>query len=149
LSGGFLRHLFTTPEDGLPMPADPTIAHIGLAVASIEEALPFYRDVLGLNPSPPEEADGARIVSFATGASEVELLEPITPDGPIAKFLSARGPGIHHVCYRVPDLAAALAACRAHGYRLVDETPRPGAGGRRVAFVHPKSTAGILIELTD
>ena len=131
------------------MSADATIAHIGLAVASIEDALPFYRDVLGLSPSLPEEADGARIVSFATGESEVELLEPITPDSPIAKFLDSRGPGIHHVCYRVPDLAAALQACRDRGYRLVDDQPRPGAGGRRVAFVHPKATAGILIELTE
>jgi methylmalonyl-CoA/ethylmalonyl-CoA epimerase len=79
----------------------------------------------------------------------VELLEPATPDGPIAKFLAKRGPGIHHVCYEVPDLDAALGRCRAAGYRLVDETPRTGAHGRRIAFVHPKATAGILIELTE
>ena len=74
---------------------------------------------------------------------------PATPDSPIAKFLAKRGPGIHHICYRVPDLDAALDACRAAGYRLVDETPRSGAGGRRIAFVHPKATAGILLELTE
>jgi methylmalonyl-CoA/ethylmalonyl-CoA epimerase len=79
----------------------------------------------------------------------VELLEPADPGSPIAKFLERRGPGIHHVCYRVPDLDAAVAACRAAGYRLVDEVPRAGAGGRRIAFVHPKATAGILLELTE
>ena len=127
----------------------PTIAHIGLAVASIESALPFYRDVLGLSPGAPESADGARIVSLSFGDSDVELLEPQDADSPIAKFLASRGPGIHHVCYRVPDLEAALRSCRDHGYRLVDEQPRIGAGGKRIAFVHPKSTAGVLIELTE
>jgi methylmalonyl-CoA/ethylmalonyl-CoA epimerase len=127
----------------------PVIAHIGIAVESIEGALPFYRDVLGLIPGPPETADGARIVSLPFGDSDVELLEPQSAESPIAKFLARRGPGIHHVCYRVADLDAALAACRAAGYRLVDETPRIGAGGHRIAFIHPKSTAGILIELTE
>lgn len=125
-----------------------TIAHIGIAVPSITEALAFYRDVLGLEPHPPESADGATIVSLTLGPSKIELLEPATPDGPIARFLARRGPGIHHVCYRVPDLDAALEACRAGGYQLIDEVPRTGAGGRRIAFVHPKTTAGILIELT-
>ncbi len=127
----------------------PTIAHIGVAVDSIEAAVPFYRDVLGLQPGPPEEADGARIVSLPFGPSEVELLEPQSAESPIAKFLAKRGPGIHHVCYRVPDLDRALAACAAAGYRLVDQVPRLGAGGHRIAFIHPKSTAGILIELTE
>ena len=125
-----------------------TIAHIGVAVPDIEAALAFYRDVLGLIPQPPQRADGALIVSLALGPSEVELLQPLDPDSPIAKFLARRGPGIHHVCYRVPDLDSALAACRAMGYRLVDEVPRTGAGGHRIAFLHPKATAGILIELT-
>ncbi len=79
----------------------------------------------------------------------MELLHPDSPDSPVAKFLARRGPGIHHICYRVPDLDAALATCRSAGYRLVDETPRIGAGGRRIAFVHPKSTAGVLLELTE
>ena len=83
------------------------------------------------------------------GDSEVELLAPRDSDGPIARFLARRGPGIHHICYRVPDLDAALAACRRAGYRLIDESPRTGAGGRRIAFVHPKATAGILLELTE
>jgi methylmalonyl-CoA/ethylmalonyl-CoA epimerase len=127
----------------------PRIAHVGIAVPDIETALPFYRDVLGLEPHPPEVADGATIVALAFGESEVELLAPRDADSPIAKFLAHRGPGIHHVCYRVPDLDAALTACRAAGYRLIDETPRRGAGGRRIAFVHPKATAGILLELTE
>ena len=131
------------------MPHGPRIAHVGVAVASIADALAFYRDVLGLVPHPPEEADGATIVSLDFGGTEVELLEPRSPESPVAKFLARRGPGIHHVCYRVPDLDAALAACRRAGYRLVDEVPRTGAGGRRIAFVHPKSTAGILLELTE
>lgn len=131
------------------MTDQPRIAHIGIAVENLRDALAFYRDVLGLEPRPPELADGATIVSLPFGGPEVELLEPAAPDGPIARFLAKRGPGIHHVCYEVTDLDAALDRCRAAGYRLVDETPRTGAHGRRIAFVHPKSTAGILIELTS
>lgn len=127
---------------------DTRIAHIGIAVPSIAAALPFYRDVLGLEPHPPEVADGATIVSLSVGESEIELLEPRTEASPIAKFLARRGAGIHHICYRVPDLDHAVARCRDAGYQLVDAVPRPGAGGRRVAFIHPKSTAGILYELT-
>lgn len=131
------------------MSAEPRIAHVGVAVPDLEAALAFYRDVLGLTPHPPEQADGATIVSLPFGESEVELLTPHDPDSPIARFLAKRGPGIHHICYRVPDLDAALEACRRAGYRLVDATPRTGAGGRRIAFVHPKATAGILLELTE
>ena len=131
------------------MPDRPRIAHVGIAVPDLDAALAFYRDVLGLAPHPPEQADGTTIVSLPFGDCEVELLAPLTADGPIARFLERRGPGIHHLCYRVPDLDAALAACRAAGYRLIDEVPRTGAGGRRIAFVHPKATAGILLELTE
>ena len=127
----------------------PRIAHVGIAVADLGAALAFYRDVLGLEPHSPEPADGAAIASLPFGESEIELLAPLTPDGPIARFLERRGPGIHHVCYRVADLDAALDACRRAGYRLIDEVPRTGAGGRRIAFVHPKATAGILLELTE
>jgi methylmalonyl-CoA epimerase len=129
--------------------ATPTIAHIGIAVESIDDALAFYRDVLGVVPHLEDEADGARIVALPFGGTEVELLEPVGPDGPIAKFLARRGPGIHHVCYRVPDLEAALVTCERLGYRLVDQTPRTGAGGHRIAFLHPRTTAGILLELTE
>ena len=131
------------------MPDRPRIAHVGVAVTDLDAALTFYRDVLGLTPHPAEEADGAAIVSIPFGDSDVELLSPLRTDSPIARFLERRGPGIHHICYRVPDLDAALASCRAAGYRLVDDVPRTGAGGRRIAFVHPKATAGILLELTE
>lgn len=125
------------------------IAHIGVAVRDLADAAAFYRDVLGLDPSPPEKADRAEIVSFRFGEVELELLAPDEADGPIARFLDKRGPGIHHLCIRVPDLDQALERCRAAGYRLIDETPRRGAGGHRIAFVHPKATAGILLELTE
>jgi methylmalonyl-CoA/ethylmalonyl-CoA epimerase len=126
------------------------IAHVGIAVQSIDQSLTFYRDVLGLVPQHgPETMDGAVIASLPFGDVEVELLEPDTQDGPISRFLARRGPGIHHICYRVDNLEDALERCRASGYRLLDETPRLGNGGKRIAFVHPKSTNGILIELTE
>ena len=127
----------------------PRLAHVGVAVADLEQALAFYREVLGVTPRPAETADGATIVALPFGESDIELLAPHNPDSAVARFLARRGPGIHHLCYRVPDLDAALAACRKAGYRLVDETPRRGAGGRRIAFLHPKATGGILIELTE
>ncbi len=127
----------------------PRIAHVGVAVSDLDAAVAFYRDVLGLEPHPPEVADGATIVALPFGESEVELLAPLDPESPIARFLAKRGPGIHHICYRVPDLSAALEACRAAGYRLVDEVPRTGTAGRRIAFIHPKATGGILLELTE
>ncbi|MCZ6756167.1 MAG: methylmalonyl-CoA epimerase [Gemmatimonadetes bacterium] len=133
----------------MPTGPPPVIAHVGLAVTSIESALAFYRDVLGLSPGEPETVDGARIVSLSLGESEVELLEPLDADGPIAKFLARRGPGIHHIAYRVSDLEAALRTCRERDYRLIDEQPRIGQSGKRVAFIHPEATAGILIELTE
>jgi methylmalonyl-CoA/ethylmalonyl-CoA epimerase len=131
------------------VPDRPRIAHVGIAVPDLDAAVSFYRDVLRLEPGPPERADGATIVALPFGETEVELLAPLAPDTPIGKFLAKRGPGIHHICYRVPDLDAALDACRAAGYRLIDEVPRSGAAGRRIAFVHPKATAGILLELTE
>jgi methylmalonyl-CoA/ethylmalonyl-CoA epimerase len=131
------------------VPDRPRIAHVGVAVPDLDVALAFYREVLGLEPHAPEIADGATIVALPFGDVEVELLAPIQPDSPIARFLTKRGPGIHHICYRVANLDAALDACRAAGYRLVDDVPRIGAGGRRIAFVHPAATAGILLELTE
>ena len=128
---------------------DPTIAHIGIAVSDLDAALAFYRDVLGLAPRPPETADGATIVSLPFGPVDVELLHPLTPDSPVARFLQRRGPGIHHVCYRVANLEQALDACRRAGYRLVDQRPRTGAHGRAIAFLHPRTTGGVLIELTE
>ncbi len=127
----------------------PALAHIGIAVPDVDHALRFYREVLGLEPSGMESVDGARIAHLDLDGSAVELLQPEHPDSPIGRFLARRGPGIHHVCYRVANLDAALAACNQRGYTLIDQTPRTGAGGRRIAFVHPKATDGILIELTE
>jgi len=124
------------------------LAHVGIAVTDLARASAFYRDVLGLVPAAPESADGATIVAFHLPGGDVELLGSSDPASPIGKYLARRGPGIHHVCLRVPDLEAALARARAAGYTLIDDTPRAGADGRRIAFLHPKSTAGILIELT-
>jgi methylmalonyl-CoA/ethylmalonyl-CoA epimerase len=131
------------------MTPTPRLAHIGIAVPDLAAALAFYRDVLGLAPREEQQVDGARIVPLPFGPAEVELLEPADPDSPVGRFLARRGPGIHHVCFRVDDLDATLDRCRRLGYRLVDETPRRGADGHRIAFVHPKATAGILIELTE
>lgn len=131
------------------MTASARVAHVGIAVASIAETLPFYRDILGLVPGHPETADGATIVSLPFGDVAVELLEPREADSPVGKFLAKRGPGIHHVCYRVANLDAALARCRDLGYRLIDAMPRRGAGGHRIAFLHPKATGGVLLELTE
>jgi len=127
----------------------PRIAHVGIAVRALDEILPFYRDVLGLPEVPLVDADGARIVGLAAGDSLVELLEGEAPETPIGKFVDRRGPGIHHICFAVDDLDAALARCRAAGVRLIDETPRLGAEGKRIAFLHPSATAGVLIELSE
>lgn len=125
------------------------IAHIGIAVKSIADAIPFYRDVLGLPEVPLDNADGAQITGLVAGESLVELLEATTPSSPIAKFIEKRGPGIHHICFAVDDIDASLERCRAAGIRLIDATPRLGAEGKRIAFLHPSSTAGILVELTE
>jgi methylmalonyl-CoA/ethylmalonyl-CoA epimerase len=125
------------------------IAHIGLAVRALDEILPFYRDVLGMPETPLDDADGARIAGLVAGESLVELLEPATDDSPIGKFVAKRGPGIHHVCFAVDDLDATLDRCRAANIRLIDETPRLGAEGKRIAFLHPSATAGVLVELSE
>jgi methylmalonyl-CoA epimerase len=125
------------------------IAHIGIAVSSLDDSMAFYRDVLGLADVPLDDSDGAKIIGLAAGPSLVELLEAESPDSPIAKFVAKRGPGIHHVCFAVDDLDDTLARCRAHGVRLIDETPRVGAEGKRIAFLHPASTSGVLVELTE
>jgi methylmalonyl-CoA/ethylmalonyl-CoA epimerase len=125
------------------------IAHIGVAVRAIDELLPFYRDVLGLTEFPLDDSDGARIAGLAAGESLVELLEPAEPGSPIEKYIAKRGPGIHHICFAVDDLDATLGRCRDAGVRLIDEKPRMGAEGKRIAFLHPNSTGGTLIELTE
>ena len=125
------------------------IAHIGVAVRALDEILPFYRDVLGMPEADLDDADGARIAAVAAGDSLVELLEAESPDSPIGRFVARRGPGIHHICFAVDDLDGALERCRRAGIRLVDETPRIGAEGKRIAFLHPSATAGVLIELSE
>ena len=125
------------------------IAHIGIAVRGLDESISFYRDVLGMPDVPLDDADGARIAGLAAGDSLIELLEAQAADSPIGKFVAKRGPGIHHVCFTVDDLDATLARCREHGIRLIDEQPRTGAEGKRIAFLHPSSTSGVLVELSD
>jgi methylmalonyl-CoA/ethylmalonyl-CoA epimerase len=131
------------------MPRGTRIAHIGIAVRGLEELVPFYRDVLGMPETPLADADGARIVGFLAGDSVVELLEADTADSPIGRFVAKRGPGIHHVCFAVDDLDGALARCRAAGIRLIDDLPRIGAEGKRIAFLHPSATGGVLVELSE
>jgi methylmalonyl-CoA epimerase len=125
------------------------IAHIGIAVDALDRILPFYRDLLGLPEQPLDDADGARIAGVRAGDALVELLEAKSPDSPIGKFIAKRGPGIHHICFAVDDLTATLDRCRKAGIKLIDDLPRMGAEGKRIAFLHPASTAGVLIELTE
>lgn len=125
------------------------ISHIGIAVASIEDAVPFYRDVLGM------EFEGTEVVAeqkvkvafFVVGESRIELLEPTASDSPVAKFLEKNGPGVHHVAYEVADLKQRLAQLKAEGVRLIDESPRLGAHQTKIAFMHPKASGGVLTEL--
>lgn len=135
------------------MPAAPLrgtrIDHIGIAVASLEAILPFYRDLLGMPEVPLDDSDGAHIVGLAAGDALVELLQPEQSDSPIGKFLAKRGPGIHHICFKVDDLDGTLRRCRDAGLRLIDQVPRLGAEGKRIAFLHPSSTSGVLVELTE
>lgn len=125
------------------------IAHVGIALSAIDAQLPFYRDVLGLETTSVNDSDGARIVAFDADGSLVELLEPATPDSPIGRFMAKRGPGIHHICFAVDDLEATMDKCRAMGVELVDQVPRIGAEGKKIAFLHPRSTGGVLVELTE
>jgi methylmalonyl-CoA/ethylmalonyl-CoA epimerase len=125
------------------------LSHVGIALRANADAAGFFGDVLGLPSIPIHDSDGARIEGFAAGEAVIELLEPAAEDTPIGRFIARRGAGIHHLCFAVPDLDGALQRCRAAGIRLIDEQPRAGAEGKRIAFLHPGSTGGILIELTD
>ena len=127
------------------------IDHIGIATRGIEDALAFYRDALGLDVAKTEEVaeQKVRVTMLPIGDSRIELLEATTEDSPIARFLEKRGPGIHHIAVRVDDIRAALADLKQKGARLIDEEPRTGAGGCLVAFVHPSSTDGVLLELVQ
>lgn len=139
----------TMPDPGMAAPRGTRIAHVGIAVRELEAVLPFYRDVLGMPEVALDDADGARIAGLAAGESLVELLEAETPGSPIAGFVAKRGPGIHHICFAVDDIDATLERCRAAGVRLIDEVPRLGAEGKRIAFLHPSATAGVLVELSE
>ena len=126
-----------------------TLDHVGIAVGDLGAALAFYRDALGLEIEPPEEVPSERVrVHFvAVGGATIELLEGTSADSPIARFVERRGGGLHHITLRVDDLCEVLARLKDRGVRLVDQQPRPGAQGASVAFVHPSSTGGVLVEL--
>ena len=127
------------------------VDHIGIATHQIDEALALWRDVLDLKIDSVEDVadQGVRVAMLAIGESHIELLEPLSAETPVGKFLAKRGPGVHHVAIRVTDIRASLAQLKEKGIRLIDETPRIGAGGCLVAFVHPSSTNGVLLELVQ
>jgi methylmalonyl-CoA/ethylmalonyl-CoA epimerase len=127
------------------------IDHIGIATKSIEEGLTIWQDALGLKPDFTEEVtdQGVKVCMLPVGDTHVELLEPLGPDTSVGKFLAKRGPGMHHVAIEVDDIRASLAELKKRGARLIDETPRVGAGGCLVAFIHPSSTNGVLLELVQ
>ncbi len=127
------------------------LEHIGIATRGIDEAIGFWREALGLQVIEIEEIaeQKVRVVMLPVGEPRVELLEPTSEDSPIAKFLEKRGPGIHHIALRVDDIRATLARLKEKGARLIDEAPRVGAGGCLVAFIHPTSTGGVLLELVE
>lgn len=125
------------------------INHIGIAVKNLESSIPLYRDQLGMNFEGTEEVieQKVRVAFLKIGESRIELLEPTSPDSPVAKFLEKNGEGIHHLAYEVEDIDAALADLKQKGVRLIDEKPRSGAHGSLIAFLHPKATGGVLTEI--
>ena len=127
------------------------IQHIGVAVRRLEDAIPFYRDVLGLEYVGTEEVAEQKIRAavFRVGESTIEVIESTSPDGPVGKFLDKNGEGIHHLCFQVEDAAAALCRAKEKGARLIDETPRIGVHGMKIGFLHPKSTFGVLTEFAQ
>jgi methylmalonyl-CoA/ethylmalonyl-CoA epimerase len=127
------------------------IDHLGIAVNSIAEGKNFWSEVLGLGFEGTETVEAQKVTTafFPVGESEVELLESTAPDGPVARYIEKRGQGIQHVAFRVADIEAALAELKEKGIRLIDEKPRHGAGGAKIAFLHPKATNGVLVELCE
>jgi methylmalonyl-CoA/ethylmalonyl-CoA epimerase len=127
------------------------VDHIGIAVKSLEKTLPFYTDVLNLSLLGIEEVDTQRVrVAFLqAGSTKLELLEPTSEESAIAKFIEKRGEGIHHVALGVESIEARISEMREKGIRMIDEQPRPGAGGANIAFMHPKSASGVLFELCE
>ena len=127
------------------------IDHLGIAVENMDLAVSFWKDVLGLPLEGTETVDSQKVTTafLPVGNSEVELLESTAPDGPVAKYIAKKGQGIQHVAFRVADIDAALAELKSLGVPLIDEVPRPGAGGARIAFLHPKAANGVLVELCE
>ncbi len=127
------------------------IDHLGIAVNSINDGKNLWADALGLAFEGTETVEEQKVTTafFPVGESEVELLESTAPDGPVAKFLEKKGPGIHHVAFRVDNLEEALAELKEKGVKLIDQKPRKGAGGAKIAFLHPKATGGVLVELCE
>ena len=127
------------------------IDHLGIAVNSIDDGKHFWSDVLGLAFEGTETIDAQKVTTafFPVGESEVELLESTAPDGPVAKYIEKRGQGIQHIALRVENIDAALAELKEKGIQLIDQKPRIGAGGAKIAFVHPKATGGVLVELCE
>jgi methylmalonyl-CoA epimerase len=127
------------------------IDHIGIAVSSLHESLSFWETSLGMELHGIEEVteQHVRTAFLPIGDTEIELLEPTSPESSVAKFIEKRGEGLHHMAIRVDNIEAALADLKAKGIQLIDETPRNGAGGARIAFVHPKATHGVLLELCE
>jgi methylmalonyl-CoA/ethylmalonyl-CoA epimerase len=131
--------------------SERVLDHVGIAVHSLDQAIPLWEPLAGAACSPRDVVDtqGVEVVFLGSGPGRVELLAPTRPDSPVARFLERRGPGMHHLCYRVEHIEAALADFAALGYDLIDAEPRQGAFGHRVAFLHPRSTGGVLVELVE
>ena len=127
------------------------ISHIGIAVESLDEQIPYYRDVLGLTFSGTEvvEDQKVKVAFFDVGDTRIELLEATSEDSPVAKFIAKKGQGVHHMAYQVKDCKTALVSMSEQGIKLIDSEPRTGAGGHKIGFLHPRSTFGILTELTE
>src|SRR6185437_7564859 len=125
--------------------------HIAVAVQNLEEALRFYQDALGLSCFAIEtvEEQGVRVAKLDAGNTHIELLEPLGPDTPVGKFLTARGQGLHHICFGVDDIQCELDKLKSVQTKLIDQSPKIGAGGAQIAFVHPKATGGVLMELSQ
>ncbi len=124
------------------------VHHVGIAVRSLEEALRFYRDTLGLHVHASAEVQdqGVRAALLTIGQSEIELLEPLSPESPVGRFLARKGEGLHHICFQTPDVDAELAALKQKGVELIDQAPRRGLAGM-ICFLHPKASRGVLVEL--
>ena len=132
-------------------PEQVVLDHFGIAVASLAEAVKLYERALGLEVTGYEliPQEKTRVAMLSLGESRIELLEPTAPDSPIARFLAKRGPGLHHICLRVPELEAAVARLEENGMKLINREPGIGAGGHRYVFVHPSSAGGVLLELVE